>query len=176
MREPQRLTALRTSTACYRDSFIYFFCHLLGYNTVYSVQSQPKFRRNMSPQHSTCFQAGILLGLFDREGGCKCSSETSVDFQRVALSPLWNYRWSDCWPVFSAVQCNHSSRSGLNSTVTSCELSNLVTSRPAVVLHLGKLVTVITKLDASRFSSWGVMSWLIYGFMRQAFKLYEVNR
>jgi hypothetical protein len=55
----------------------------LGYNTVYSVESQPTFRRNMLPPSSKlnksskklpwkqvtsrCFHAGFLLGLFDPE-------------------------------------------------------------------------------------------------------------
>jgi hypothetical protein len=50
--------------------------YLLGYNAVSSVESKPKFRRNISPPPSgstllaTCFQAGFLLGLFfDPEDG-----------------------------------------------------------------------------------------------------------
>jgi hypothetical protein len=44
--------------------------YLLGYNAVQSVESQPTFRRNISPPFSgsnklaACLHAGILLGLF----------------------------------------------------------------------------------------------------------------
>jgi hypothetical protein len=41
--------------------------YLLGHNAVYHVETQPTFRRNMSP--------------------VTCSSETSVDFQRTT----WRY-------------------------------------------------------------------------------------
>jgi hypothetical protein len=52
--------------------------YLLGYNTVWSVESPPAFRRNISPPSSgsnkrrlvTCFHTGILLDLFfDLEDG-----------------------------------------------------------------------------------------------------------
>jgi hypothetical protein len=72
MWEPRRLTTLWAFTACYRDSFTLFiitiFSHLsgilgsysggyeeyclLGYTAVYSAESQPTFRRNMSPTSS----------------------------------------------------------------------------------------------------------------------------
>jgi hypothetical protein len=58
----------------YSDGYEEFY--LLGYNVVYSVESQPTFRWNMSPLYSgsssACYllQAGFLLGLFfDPEDG-----------------------------------------------------------------------------------------------------------
>jgi hypothetical protein len=45
--------------------------YLLGYNAVWSVESQPTFRSNISPPYSGSKNEPI------------CSSETSVDLQRT---------------------------------------------------------------------------------------------
>jgi hypothetical protein len=52
--------------------------YLLGYNTVQSVESQPTFRRNMSPT-STSF----MLVSWTLKTEATCYSETLVDFQRT---------------------------------------------------------------------------------------------
>jgi hypothetical protein len=69
------------SSQTFRSYFIEYY--FLGYNAVYSVKSQPTFRRSISPAYSlsyktrkemvtrlaTCFLVGIFLDLFDPEGG-----------------------------------------------------------------------------------------------------------
>jgi hypothetical protein len=58
-------------------------------NAMQSFEFQPTFRRNMSPPFSgsDCYllHNGFLLGLFSTlKMEATCSSETSVDFQRIA--------------------------------------------------------------------------------------------
>jgi hypothetical protein len=54
------------------DSSGYEEYYLVGYNAVYSIESQPTFRRNISPPSLTLKNQ-------------ICSSVTSVDFQRTTL-------------------------------------------------------------------------------------------
>jgi hypothetical protein len=52
--------------------------HLLGYDAVYSIEFQPTFRRNISPQ-ATCLLAGFsepISSTLTMEA--ICSSETSI--------------------------------------------------------------------------------------------------
>jgi hypothetical protein len=66
--------------------------YLLGYNAMHSVESQPTFRRNMSPPSSgsknkpsnkISVKAGWLAYFSTLLLEVTCSTETSVDFQRT---------------------------------------------------------------------------------------------
>jgi hypothetical protein len=65
--------------------------YLLGYNAVYSDESKPTFRRNMSPPSSGSRNKALKMEAI-------CSSETSVDFRRTTRryvpedSTLHNHR------------------------------------------------------------------------------------
>jgi hypothetical protein len=69
-------------------------CHLLGYNAVQSIESQPAFRRNISP-----FSACHLLSHWLSWSACSltlkmeaiCSSRMLADFQRTT----WRYITED---------------------------------------------------------------------------------
>jgi hypothetical protein len=77
--------------------------HILGYNVVQSVESQPKFRRNISLPSSgskNCLHADFLLSLFfsTLKMEAICFSETSVDSQRTTRSYI---------PEDYTFQCDH---------------------------------------------------------------------
>jgi hypothetical protein len=82
-----------------RDEELY----LLRYEAVWSVESQPTFRRNISPPAELCLPAAFTLVFCPAYFSTLrmesiCYSETSVDFQRTTRryipedSTLHNYR------------------------------------------------------------------------------------
>jgi hypothetical protein len=69
--------------------------YLLGYNAVYSVESQPTFRRNMSLssglKNIAKQETSMKQVASTRKMEAACSSETSVDFQLA----IWHYIQED---------------------------------------------------------------------------------
>jgi hypothetical protein len=76
--------------------------YLLGYNYVQSVESQPTFRRNISPPSllATCFHVGFLFGLvFDFEVR-RCMFLRNVCWLPVDYTALHPRRYNSSWPWY----------------------------------------------------------------------------